>query len=154
MFVLAREATRLPETPKSQSLTSPLVFTRMFVGLTSVISMGQAEKRTERQGLCAVRNDWESMGKYGGGPRWIIFRLSLRYFSPRTVQLVTHANIFSSRIPRPAGTSLSKLPPSIYYQPCLRNEGNVNPCQKGGKRGEESTYSMQMKTQDSAKKPP
>jgi hypothetical protein len=36
MFVFAREATRFPETPKSQSLMSPFVLTRMFVGFTSV----------------------------------------------------------------------------------------------------------------------
>ena len=64
---------------------------------------------------------------------------SLRYFKPLTVQLVTQDRIFSSRMPTPGGTSLSKLPPSIYVNIILR---------------EEDTYSMQMKTQDSAKKPP
>ena len=37
MLVLARDATRFPETPKSQSFTSPLVLTRIFVGLTSAL---------------------------------------------------------------------------------------------------------------------
>jgi hypothetical protein len=35
MFVLARLATRFPETPKSHSFTEPEVLTRMLVGLTS-----------------------------------------------------------------------------------------------------------------------
>jgi hypothetical protein len=51
---------------------------------------------------------------------------------------VTQARILSSRIPTPVGTNLSKLPPSIYIS--------------GEPAGH--TYSMQMKTHDSAKKPP
>src|SRR5271169_5193699 len=96
MFVFAREATRLPETPKSQSLTSPEVLTRMFVGLTSrMLGIAKGEK-------------------LGGGPRWMMLRLSLRYLRPRVVHDVTQARIFSSRIPTPVGTNLSKLPPSIF----------------------------------------
>ena len=97
MFVFAREATRLPETPKSQSLTSPTVLTKMFVGLTSIKGY-----------YCKNKSD-EIL------PRWMMLRLSLRYLRPRTVQEVIHAKIFSSRIPRPLGTNFSKLPPSIYH---------------------------------------
>lgn len=43
MLVLAREATRLPETPKSHSFTSPFVLTRMLVGLTSTCQKSHFE---------------------------------------------------------------------------------------------------------------
>lgn len=44
----------------------------------------------------------------------MMLRLSFRYFRPRVVHEVTQARIFSSRIPTPVGTNLSKLPPFIY----------------------------------------
>jgi len=112
MFVLARLATRLPETPKSQSLTSPLVFNSFLVVFTS---WGLDGGFSGVWGGVVEWGIWRDR-REGGGPRWMMLRLSLRYFRPRTVQLVTQASMFSSRMPLPAGTSLSKLPPSICDQ--------------------------------------
>ena len=71
----------------------------------------------------------------------MMLRLSLRYLRPRTVQLVTQDRIFSSRIPMPGGTNLSRLPPSICVS-YIRNRTHVFHADKNAGFRKETTIKV------------